>query len=164
MIVKRQEEQEVMDKLNVSKRVSTSLSESLQLLNERFMVCVKDVDSSEIEEVEFANGLITRLNDLIELMSKSQKSKYNRLEYIKLTDDFGNPVTEYKLWVVGEFYIENGKASYYKRRIVRARTPKEAVYKYKKVDSSLDSSLSCLGEKDNVSDYCFGIENEEVID
>ena len=64
----------------------------------------------------------------------------------------------------GEFYLENEKPAYYKRRIVRARTPKEAVYKYKQVDASLDISLSCLGEKDNESDYSLNIENDEIID
>ena len=78
-----------------------------------------------------------------------------------MTDEQGKPVTTYKLWVVGEFYLENEKPAYYKRRIVRARTPKEAVYKYKQVDASLDISLSCLGEKDNESDYSLNIENDE---
>lgn len=164
MIVKKNVVEDVENKLNISKKVSTNLSESLQLLNERFMTCVKDVDTSEVEDVDFVNSLIKQFNDLVDLMSKSQKNKFKRLELIKLTDEQGNPVTDYKLWVVGEFYIENDKPAYYKRRIVRARTPKEAVYKYKKVDALLDNSLVCLGEKDNVSDYSLNIENDEIID
>ena len=97
-------------------------------------------------------------------MSKNQNNSYKRLNYVKLTDDYGNIATEYKIWVVGEEYFEDGKPTYYKRRIVRARTPKEAVYKYKKEDIYADTSIKCLGEKDNVSAYSLGIENEEVID
>jgi hypothetical protein len=164
MIVKKNIIEDVENKLSVSKKVSTNLSESLQLLNERFMTCVKDVDTSEVEDVDFVNSLIKQFNDLVDLMSKNQKNKFKRLEFIKLTDEQGNPVTDYKLWVVGEFYLENDKPAYYKRRIVRARTPKEAVYKYKKIDALLDNSLSCLGEKDNVSDYSLNIENDEIID
>lgn len=165
MIVKKDSQTEDLNtKLNISKKVSTNLSSSLQLLNERFMTCVKDVDTSEIEDVDFINGLIGQFNELIEAMSKNQKRKFKRIEFVKLTDEQGNPVTDYKLWVVGELYIENGKPSYYKRRIVRARTMKEAVYKYKKTDSSLTNSLTCFGEKDNTSDYSLGIEIEDIID
>ena len=128
------------------------------------MSCVKDIDTSEIEDVDFINGLIAQFNDLIEAMSKNQKKKFKRIEFVKLTDEQGNPVTDYKIWVVGELYIEDGKPNYYKRRIVRARTMKEAVYKYKKTDSSLTNSLTCFGEKDNTSDYSLGIEIEDIID
>ena len=165
MIVKKDSQTEDLNtKLNISKKVSTNLSSSLQLLNERFMSCVKDIDTSEIEDVDFINGLITQFNDLIEAMSKNQKKKFKRIEFVKLTDEQGNPVTDYKIWVVGELYIEDGKPNYYKRRIVRARTMKEAVYKYKKTDSSLTNSLTCFGEKDNTSDYSLGIEIEDIID
>lgn len=165
MIVKKDSQTEDLNtKLNISKKVSTNLSSSLQLLNERFMTCVKDIDTSEIEDVDFINGLIAQFNDLIEAMSKNQKKKFKHIEFVKLTDEQGNPVTDYKLWVVGELYIENGKPNYYKRRIVRARTMKEAVYKYKKTDSSLANSLTCFGEKDNTSDYSLGIEIEDIID
>ena len=124
----------------------------------------EDIDTSEIEDVDFINGLIAQFNDLIEAMSKNQKKKFKRIEFVKLTDEQGNPVTDYKIWVVGELYIEDGKPNYYKRRIVRARTMKEAVYKYKKTDSSLTNSLTCFGEKDNTSDYSLGIEIEDIID
>lgn len=165
MIVKKDSQTEDLNtKLNVSKKVATNLSSSLQLLNERFMTCVKDIDTSEIEDVDFINGLIAQFNDLIEAMSKNQKRKFKRIEFVKLTDEQGNPVTDYKIWVVGELYIEDGKPNYYKRRIVRARTMKEAVYKYKKTDSSLTNSLTCFGEKDNTSDYSLGIEIEDIID
>ena len=165
MIVKKDSQIEDLNtKLNISKKVSTNLSSSLQLLNERFMSCVKDIDTSEIEDVDFINGLIAQFNDLIEAMSKNQKKKFKRIEFVKLTDEQGNPVTDYKIWVVGELYIEDGKPNYYKRRIVRARTMKEAVYKYKKTDSSLTNSLTCFGEKDNTSDYSLGIEIEDIID
>ncbi len=165
MIVKKDSQTEDLNtKLNISKKVSTNLSSSLQLLNERFMSCVKDIDTSEIEDVDFINGLIAQFNDLIEAMSKNQKRKFKRIEFVKLTDEQGNPVTDYKIWVVGELYIEDGKPNYYKRRIVRARTMKEAVYKYKKTDSSLTNSLTCFGEKDNTSDYSLGIEIEDIID
>ena len=165
MIVKKDSQTEDLNtKLNISKKVSTNLSSSLQLLNERFMTCVKDIDTSEVEDVDFINGLIAQFNDLIEAMSKNQKKKFKHIEFVKLTDEQGNPVTDYKLWVVGELYIENGKPNYYKRRIVRARTMKEAVYKYKKTDSSLANSLTCFGEKDNTSDYSLGIEIEDIID
>lgn len=165
MIVKKNSQvDDLGTKLNVSKKVSTTLSESLQLLNERFMSCVKDVDTSDIEDVDFINGLITQFNELIETMSKNQKNKFKRLEYLKLTDEQGNPVIDYKLWVVGELYIENDKPTYYRRRIVRARTMKEAIYKYKKVNSSLTNSLTCFGEKDNTSDYSLDIEIEDIID
>lgn len=165
MIVKKDSQTEDLNtKLNISKKVSTNLSSSLQLLNERFMSCVKDIDTSEIEDVDFINGLIAQFNDLIEAMSKNQKKKFKRIEFVKLTDEQGNPVTDYKIWVVGELYIEDGKPNYYKRRIVRARTMKEAVYKYKKTDSSLTNSLTCFGEKDNTSDYSLGIEIEDIID
>ena len=165
MIVKKDSQTEDLNtKLNISKKVSTNLSSSLQLLNERFMTCVKDIDTSEIEDVDFINGLIAQFNDLIAAMSKNQKKKFKHIEFVKLTDEQGNPVTDYKLWVVGELYIENGKPNYYKRRIVRARTMKEAVYKYKKTDSSLTNSLTCFGEKDNTSDYSLGIEIEDIID
>lgn len=165
MIVKKDSQTEDLNtKLNISKKVSTNLSSSLQLLNERFMTCVKDIDTSEIEDVDFINGLIAQFNDLIEAMSKNQKKKFKRIEFVKLTDEQGNPVTDYKIWVVGELYIEDGKPNYYKRRIVRARTMKEAVYKYKKTDSSLTNSLTCFGEKDNTSDYSLGIEIEDIID
>ena len=165
MIVKKDSQTEDLNtKLNVSKKVATNLSSSLQLLNERFMTCVKDIDTSEIEDVDFINGLIAQFNDLIEAMSKNQKKKFKRIEFVKLTDEQGNPVTDYKIWVVGELYIEDGKPNYYKRRIVRARTMKEAVYKYKKTDSSLTNSLTCFGEKDNTSDYSLGIEIEDIID
>ena len=165
MIVKKDSQTEDLNTiLNISKKVSTNLSSSLQLLNERFMSCVKDIDTSEIEDVDFINGLIAQFNDLIEAMSKNQKKKFKRIEFVKLTDEQGNPVTDYKIWVVGELYIEDGKPNYYKRRIVRARTMKEAVYKYKKTDSSLTNSLTCFGEKDNTSDYSLGIEIEDIID
>ena len=165
MIVKKDSQTEDLNtKLNVSKKVATNLSSSLQLLNERFMTCVKDIDTSEIEDVDFINGLIAQFNDLIEAMSKNQKKKFKRIEFVKLTDEQGNPVTDYKIWVVGELYIEDGKPNYYKRRIVRARTMKEAVYKYKKTDSSLTNSLTCFGENDNTSDYSLGIEIEDIID
>ena len=165
MIVKKDSQTEDLNtKLNISKKVSTNLSSSLQLLNERFMTCVKDIDTSEIEDVDFINGLIAQFNDLIEAMSKNQKKKFKRIEFVKLTDEQGNPVTDYKIWVVGELYIEDGKPNYYKRRIVRARTMKEAVYKNKKTDSSLTNSLTCFGEKDNTSDYSLGIEIEDIID
>lgn len=164
MIIKKNIVEDTENKLSVSKKVSTHLSESLQLLNERFMACVKDVDTSDVEDVNFVNGLIRQFNDLVEVMSRSQNNTFKTLEEIKLTDEQGNPVTTYKLWVVGEFYLENEKPAYYKRRIVRARTPKEAIYKYKQVDASLDISLSCLGEKDNVSDYSLNIEIDEIID
>jgi hypothetical protein len=164
MIIKKNVVEDTENKLSVSKKVSTNLSESLQLLNERFMACVKDVDTSDVEDVNFVNSLIRQFNDLVEVMSRSQNNTFKTLEEIKLTDEQGKPVTTYKLWVVGEFYLENEKPAYYKRRIVRARTPKEAVYKYKQVDASLDISLSCLGEKDNESDYSLNIENDEIID
>ena len=76
MIVKKDLQTEDLNtKLNVSKKVATNLSSSLQLLNERFMTCVKDIDTSEIEDVDFINGLIAQFNDLIEAMSKNQKKK-----------------------------------------------------------------------------------------
>ncbi len=151
-------------KLNMSKKVSTNLSDSLQLLHERFIACTKDIDTSDVEDVDFVNSLIAQFNSLIETMSKTQRNSYKSLDFVKLTDEFGVAVVDYKLFVVGELYIENEKPSYYKRRIVNARTPKEAIYKYKKVDASLDNSLTCLGEKDTTSDYSLGIENEEIID
>ena len=44
MIVKKDSQTEDLNtKLNISKKVSTNLSSSLQLLNERFMSCVKDI-------------------------------------------------------------------------------------------------------------------------
>ena len=151
-------------KLNVSKKVSTALSTSLQLLNEQFMACVGDIDTSEVEDVNFINELIGQFNDLIDTMSKNQKNKFKKLRYIKLTDDEGNPVTEYKHWIVGEEYIENGKSSYYNRRIVRARSPKEAIYKYKKTNSLLANSLTCFGIQDKHSDYSLNLEVEDIID
>ena len=163
MIVTKIKEEEVVNKLSVSKQVTSGLSDSLQLLNERFMSCIKNVDSSEIEEVEYANSLIVKFNDLIDFMNRSQNNSFKRLSYIKLTDEFGNVANDYKIWVVGEEYFEEGKPTYYKRRFVRARTPKEAVYKYKQEDKFADISISCLGEKDGISPYCFGVENEEVI-
>lgn len=167
MIAKKPKNEENLDissRLSVSKKVSGDLSNSLQLLIERFMTCIKTLDTSEVEEVEYVNTLIGRLNDLIDFMSVKQNNSYSRLDYVKLTDDYGNVATEYKLWVVGEFYIDNDVASYYKRRIVRARTPKEAIYKYKLVDNTATSSLICFGEKDMESDYSLNIENEEIID
>lgn len=161
------EHEESPGKLDISKGLSTKLSENLQLLNERFISCVKDVDTSEIEEVDFTNNLIKQVNNLIDSILKNQKSKkanLKRLDFIKLTDESGKVITDYKFWVVGECFIENDKPVYYKRRIVRARTPKEAVFKYKQVDPSVDNSLSCLGEKDATSDYSLNIENEEIID
>ena len=129
MIVTKNKEEDLVNKLSVSKQVTSSLSDSLQLLNERFMACIKNVDSTEIEEV-----------------------------------DYGNVANDYKIWVVGEEYFEDGKPTYYKRRFVRARTPKESIYKYKQVDKFADTSISCIGEKDGVSPYCFGVENEEIIE
>lgn len=165
MIIKKNSvSEDENNKLNISKKVSTNLSESLQLLNERFISCIKDIDTSEVEDVDFANGLIAQFNSLIETMSKTQRNSFKRLEFVKLTDEMGKVALDYRLFVVGEFYIEDEKPTYYKRRVVRARTPKEAIYKYKKVDASLDNSLTCLGEKDNTSDYSLGIENEDIID
>lgn len=165
MIVKKNSAVEKENtKLNISKKVSTNLSESLQLLNERFLACIKDIDTSEVEDVDFVNSLITQFNSLIETMSKTQRNSFKRLDFVRLTDESGVIAIDYKLFVVGEFYIENEKPAYYKRRIVRARTPKEAIYKYKKVDASTDNSITCLGEKDTTSDYSLGIENEEIID
>lgn len=164
MIVTKNKEEDLVNKLSVSKQVTSSLSDSLQLLNERFMACIKNVDSTEIEEVDYANSLIEKFNDLIDFMSKNQNNSFNRLNYIKLTDDYGNVANDYKIWVVGEEYFEDGKPTYYKRRFVRARTPKESIYKYKQVDKFADTSISCIGEKDGVSPYCFGVENEEIIE
>lgn len=161
------EYEESPGKLDISKALSSKISENLQLLNERFMNCVKDVDTSEVEEVNFTNNLIKQFNGLVESISKNQKNqntKIKRLEFVNLTDETGQVIKDYKFWVVGECYIENGKRTFYKRRIVRARTPKEAVFKYKQIDPSVDISLSCLGEKDTSSDYSLNIENEEIID
>ena len=109
MIIKKNVVEDTENKLSVSKKVSTNLSESLQLLNERFMACVKDVDTSDVEDVNFVNSLIRQFNDLVEVMSRSQNNTFKTLEEIKLTDEQGKPVTTYKLWVVGEFYLENEK-------------------------------------------------------
>ena len=67
MIIKKNSvSEDENNKLNISKKVSTNLSESLQLLNERFISCIKDIDTSEVEDVDFANGLIAQFNSLIE--------------------------------------------------------------------------------------------------
>ena len=85
MIVKKDSQTEDLNtKLNISKKVSTNLSSSLQLLNERFMTCVKDIDTSEIEDVDFINGLIAQFNDLIEAMSKNQKKKFQQINYYRI--------------------------------------------------------------------------------
>ena len=90
MIVSKSKENEedfANSRLSKSKQVSGDLSDSLQLLIERFITCIKTLDTSEVEEVDYVNSLINRLNDLIDFMSRNQNKPYKRLDYVKLTDD-----------------------------------------------------------------------------
>lgn len=162
-MVSSDKNEENLNKLSVSKKVSENLSYNLQQLNEKVCNCITNIDTSSVENVLFCNGVIDKLNDLIDIISKNQGTVFEKLQYINLTDDMGQVATEYKLWVVGEFFVENGVSQYYKRRIVEARTPKEAVYVYKKVDTSLGNSLICFGEQDENQEYSQGIDNMEVI-
>lgn len=162
-MVNSDKNEENLNKLSVSKKVSENLSYNLQQLNEKVCNCITNIDTSNVENVLFCNGVIDKLNDLIDIISQNQGTIFEKLQYLNLTDDLGQVATEYKLWVVGEFFVENGVSQYYKRRIVEARTPKEAIYAYKKVDSSLGNSLICFGEQDESQEYSQGIDNMEVI-
>lgn len=153
----------VSEKLEKSKQISYDLFSNWQILTEKIMTLIENIDTSSVEDIEYANSIIDKLNTLVDSLS-NEKTEFSKFKYINLTDEYGNVATEYKLWVCGQFILVKGQNEYYKRRIVRARTPKEAVYKYTKVDNSLGNNLSCLGIKDAESEYSLGIENEEIIE
>ena len=149
--------------LSMPKKVSESLSFNLQQLIEKIMSIVNNVDTSDIEDIDFCNDILDKFNNLIDVINLNLGTAIDKLKFLQLTDEFGNIVKDYRNWVVGELYVEDGHRQYYKRRIVYARTPKEAIYKYSKVDDSLGASLICIGEYDETTDYSKNIENIEII-
>lgn len=158
-------EEELETKLSVSKKLSTDLSFNLQQLSEKVMTCVQDIDTTEVEDVEYCNKLIKKLNKVFESLSKTQNYKFPKIEFVRLTDEQGVVAEENKLYVVGEVYFtSDGNKVFSKRRKVEARTYKEAVYKYKKTDASLGTELTCFGEYDETQDYSQGIEIEDIIE
>lgn len=157
-------EEELETKLSVSKKISKDLSFNLQQLSEKIMTCVQDIDTTEVEDVEYCNKLIKKINKLIDSMSKSQHFDFQKIDLVRLTDEQGVAAEENKIFVVGEVYFAiDGTKVFSKRRKVDARTYKEAVYKYKKYDASLGTELTCFGEYDETQDYSQGIENEDLI-
>lgn len=152
-----------VDKLTRAKNLSSDLSYKLQLLTERVKTNIQNVDTSDIEDVTQCNEIIKLLNKLLESISDNQKGNYKPFPLVSLTDEDGNVVTEFRDLVVGYFFIEDSIATYYKCRIVNARTYKEAVYKYQKDLNIFDTSITCLGEYDETSEYCKAIENFEKI-
>lgn len=144
-IIGKEKDKNNEDKLSVSKKVFTDLSYNLQLLNERVMTCIDSVDSTEVEEVDEYNKIVSLLNELIETISRFQRTELNRIEPLCLTDDDGVIAEDLKTYVVGHYFIEEEKENYYKCRIVNARTPKEAIYKYKKEYQTVDTSITCFG-------------------
>lgn len=153
----------VSEKLEKSKQISFDLFSNWQVLTEKVMGLIANIDTSSVEDINFANAIIDKLNVLVDTLSNDKK-EYAKFKYINLTDEYGNVALEDKLWVCGQFVLVKGKNEYYKRRIVKARTAKEAIYKYEKVDSSLGNNLSCLGLKDGVSEYSLGIEDGDIIE
>lgn len=158
------EEDVIVDKLSRSKKASTDLSYNLQLLSERVKSCIQSVDSSEIEDVTNCNEIIGLLNKLLENISSNQKREYKPFEEVKLTNELGEVVTEYSDLVVGYLFVDNSIDSYYKCRIVHARTAKEAIYKYKKALQVVDDNICCFGVYSESADYCQHIEDMEKID
>lgn len=163
-IISREKDENIEDKLSVSKKVFNNLSYNLQLLSERVMSCVDSVDSSEIEEVEEYNKIVGLLNELIGTISENQQTKLNQIDFLYLTDDLGNLAEDFKLFVVGHYYLEEEKEKYYKCRVVNARTSKEALYKYKKEYQTVDTSVACFGLYDEELEYNRYIEEQKVID
>lgn len=156
--------EELETKLSVSKKLSTDLSFNLQQLSEKVMTCVQDTDTTEVEDVEYCNKLIKKINKVFESLSKTQNFEFQKIEFVRLTDEQGVVAEENKLYVVGEVYFtSDGNKVFSKRRKVEARTYKEAVYKYKKTDASLGTELTCFGEYDETQDYSQGIEIEDII-
>lgn len=157
-------EEELETKLRVSKKLSTDLSFNLQQLSEKVMTCVQDTDTTEVDDVEYCNKLIKKMNKVFESLAKSQNLDFTKIEYVRLTDELGVVAEEKKIFVVGEVYFTtDGEKTYSKCRKVEARTFKEAIYKYKKIDASLGTELTCFGEYDESQDYSQSLENEEII-
>ena len=156
-------EEVIVDKLTKAKKISTNLSYNLQLLTERVKTNIQTVDTSDVEDVTQCNEIIKLLNELLESISSNQKGNFEPIPFVSLTDEDGNIVTENKDLVVGYFFIEDSVATYYKCRIVNARTYKEAIYKYQKYLNIIDSSITCFGIYDETSEYCKAIENLEKI-
>jgi hypothetical protein len=153
----------IVDKLTKAKRISTDLSYKLQLLTERVQTNIQNVDTSDVEDVTQCNEIIKLLNKLLESISDNHKGNFKPFPLVSLTDEDGNVVTDNRDLVVGYFFIEDSIATYYKCRIVEARTYKEAVYKYQKKLNLIDSSITCFGEYSEDSEYCKAIEDLEKI-
>lgn len=163
-IINKEKEEKIEDKLSISKKVFTNLSYHLQLLSERVMSCVESVDTSEIEEVEEYNKIVKLLNELIETISKNQHTELSKFDFLSLTNEEGNLATDFKLFVVGHYFLEEEKEKYYKCRIVNARTSKEALYKYNKEYQTVDTSVVCFGLYGEEIDCNRYIEEQKVID
>lgn len=161
--VSKKKEVEEENKLTKSKKMSTDLSYNLQLLSERVKASIQSVDTSDVEDVEHCNNIIKLLNDLLAKISTNQNTEYTPFDEIPLTDEDGNIVTEYKDFVVGYYFLENNKESYYKCRIVSARTSKEAIFKYQKKVDIIDDSVSCFGEYIEDAPYNEALDDMEKI-
>lgn len=152
------------DKLSISKKQSANLFFNLQMLTEKIENCIQNIDMTELEDVEFCNNIIDKMNSLIEVIEKNQSIKLMKLPFVSLLDDDGNSVSEYKKWVVGECFFVKEKEEYHKRRIVSARTGKEALTLYKRVEEGITvTSVVCFGLYDETKEYSKGIENTNII-
>lgn len=156
----KKEESSENSKYNVSKRVSENLSFNLQNCIEKIRASIDSVDSSNVEDVDFCNNIVRKVNDIIEVMSETQGKEISKLQEIRLVDGDGNPATEYKLWVVGAY---DGPGKYEKRKLVNARTAKEAEYRYRKVEDTLGPRLTCFGVFSEAEEYSQGVDQNEII-
>lgn len=146
------------------KKQSANLFFNLQMLSEKVENCIQNVDMTELEDIEFCNSIIEKLNDLIDIIEKNQSIKLVKLPFVNLLDDDGKPVNEYKKWVVGECFFVKDKEEYNRRRIVLARTSKEAMTLYKRIEEGITiTSVVCLGLYDETKGYSLNIENTNII-
>lgn len=156
-------ENEIKEELALSKQVAEKYEKQFCLLLGRAKTIFADLDTTNPDDVDFGNSLIDKLNDLIEIIKENQNLNIRKLKKLNLTDETGKALKVYYSYVVGEVYVNSGITTYFNRRIVYARCPKEALLKYHKVIDNGSSSASCLGIFDEKEPYSQNIENQELI-
>lgn len=147
-----------------NRNIADKYDKELGLLLSKARTIFSQIDTTEVEDVDFGNSIIDKINVLIDIISQNSDIKLNHLRYINYTDETGKPLLDFFTYVVGDTLIDNGETVYLNRRIVKARNGKEAIFKYKKVIDDGSTSVSCLGLLDNDEAYSKNIENLEIIE
>lgn len=147
-----------------NKDIADKYDKQLGLLLSKAKSIFAKLDTTDIDDVDFGNSIVEKINLLIDTMSNNQNISIPHLKLINYTDMDGNPLLDFFTFVVGSTIIEKGEVTFLNRRLVKARDFKEAVLKYKKVVDDGSTTVSCLGKFDETESYSKDIENMELID